>query len=263
MNRTATLLGAALTLLAAGIAAPAGSGGRAMSEELPRPSGGRAYQTLALPGGGSLRYALVLPDGFDPKKRYPLLVALPPGDQGEQMVEVALSLYWEAQAKKGGWILASPIAPDGSGFADPAASAGAGSGADSRPDPVVTLANDLMARYTIEGEKFHLAGVSNGGRAAFRIAIAHPEKIASLTVLPGLVDAEVDRGRLDRLRGIPVAMYVGERDADWRDGMKDLSRSLTAAGVANTLEIAAGQDHVIRNLSMSALFGKLDAARKR
>jgi hypothetical protein len=44
------------------------------------------------------------------------LLALPPGDQSKELVAAGLRLYWEAQAKKRGWVVISPAAPEGTRF---------------------------------------------------------------------------------------------------------------------------------------------------
>jgi hypothetical protein len=66
--------------------------------------------------GHTIDYALILPDHFDKSKAYPVLLALPPGDQSRQMVEAGLNFYWEAEAKRRAWVVISPSAPSGESF---------------------------------------------------------------------------------------------------------------------------------------------------
>ena len=66
--------------------------------------------------GRVLEYALILPDHFDKTAPYPVLLALPPGDQSKQLVDAGLHLYWEAEARKRGWVVISPAAPQGESF---------------------------------------------------------------------------------------------------------------------------------------------------
>ena len=40
-----------------------------------------------------LTYAVVLPENYDSEKPYPAVLALPPGDQGRQMVKASLQSY--------------------------------------------------------------------------------------------------------------------------------------------------------------------------
>jgi hypothetical protein len=53
---------------------------------------------------------------FDKTIAYPVLLALPPGDQSKELVAAGLRLYWEAQAKKRGCVVISPAAPEGTSF---------------------------------------------------------------------------------------------------------------------------------------------------
>ena len=47
---------------------------------------------------------MVLPEGYDPEAEYPVLLALPPGGQTEEMVDWGLRLYWTAGPAPGaGW----------------------------------------------------------------------------------------------------------------------------------------------------------------
>src|ERR1700732_1300362 len=66
--------------------------------------------------GQVIEYALVLPDNFDGTKAYPVLLALPPGDQSKRIVEGQLRVFWESEAKKRGWVVVSPAAPEGTSF---------------------------------------------------------------------------------------------------------------------------------------------------
>lgn len=76
----------------------------------------REMRELKLSTGGVLKYALVLPDGFDSAKPFPVLLALPPGAQNAAMVDGSLRMYWEAEAKKRGWVVVSPAAPAGASW---------------------------------------------------------------------------------------------------------------------------------------------------
>lgn len=113
--------------------------------------------------GHTIDYALVLPDHFDKSKAYPVLLALPPGDQSRQMVEAGLNFYWEAEAKRRGWVVISPIAPSGENFY---------SGLERELPPLV---DEVARSVRVEGGKVHLAGVSNGGLSAYRVITEFPD----------------------------------------------------------------------------------------
>lgn len=198
--------------------------------------------------GRTLEYALVLPEHFDKNKPYPVLLALPPGDQSKQLVEAGLQLYWEDEAKRRGWVVVSPAAAEGESFY---------TGLEKE---LPALLDEVAKTVTFEGGKAHLAGVSNGGRSAYRVITEYPNRFLSLTVLPGIPPDDETVAALERLKGIPVAAFAGGDDAEWSSGSQETKAKLDRLGVANTLEIVPGESHVIR-LDPAMLFDLLDTRR--
>jgi pimeloyl-ACP methyl ester carboxylesterase len=159
-----------------------------------------------------------------------------------------LHLYWEAQAKRRGWVVISPAAPEGTNFY---------SGAESE----LTNLLDEVSRFVVfEGGKVHLAGVSNGGLSAYRIITEYPARFLSLTVLPGVPPDEHAFNRLGGLKGIPVAAFVGGKDSEWVRGSQETKQKLDDLGIENTLEVVAGAGHVVP-LDPVKLFDLLDRRR--
>ena len=198
--------------------------------------------------GHTIDYALILPDHFDKSKAYPVLLALPPGDQSRQMVEAGLNFYWEAEAKRRGWVVISPAAPSGENFY---------SGLERE---LPYLLDEVARSVRVEGGKVHLAGVSNGGLSAYRVITEFPDRFLSLTVLPGVPPDARAVAALKSLKGIPVAAFVGGDDTEWVRGSREASRELDRLGIQNTLTIVPGSGHVIR-LDPGKLFDLLDQTR--
>jgi len=198
--------------------------------------------------GHSIDYALVLPDHFDKTKSYPVLLALPPGDQSRHLVEAGLDLYWGTEAKRRGWVVLSPAAPEGESFY---------TGLEKE---LPGLLDEVAKSVLFEGGKVHLAGVSNGGLSAYRVVTEFPTRFLSLTVLPGIPPDAGAFTALSRLRGIPVAVFAGGEDTDWARGSRETKEELDRLGIENTLTIVPGQGHVIR-LDPVALFDLLDQHR--
>jgi pimeloyl-ACP methyl ester carboxylesterase len=195
------------------------------------------YQTMTLRSGTILEYGLVVPADFDPAKRYPILLALPPGPQTKEMVQWGLENYWAQEALRRGWIILSPVAPAGVLFFQ---------GAEGIIPEFLSRTATLLKP---EGGKYHLAGVSNGGISAFRVALNQPELFSSLMVLPGFPQNDNDFERLNNLTGLPVVMFVGENDDGWVQRMEATAERLTELGGQAELEIVPGENHVIQSLS--------------
>lgn len=211
-----------------------------------------AQQGDAPPEGRTvnLRYTVTLPAGFDPGKRYPAVLALPPGPQNEAMVELAHSRYWDYGEERG-WIVVSPVAPEGRLFFD---------GAEVL---IPGLLDEVAERLPIEAGRFHLAGISNGGISAFRVGIQDPDRFCSILVFPGLPGTERDFEALSALRGIPVHMYAGEGDARWVTRMRQTERRLRELESPVALTVFPGEGHVIgQSLPASAVFDLLEVERE-
>lgn len=199
----------------------------------------RQFQELKLAGGGVLRYALVLPEGFDRARTWPVLIALPPGGQDESAASRTLAMYWEAEARRRGWVVIAPASP-GAPLVD-------------RVPAMVELLDALPAIVPPAG-KPHLAGVSNGGIAAVRLASLHPDRFASLAVLPGVPERRADWDRARALATLPVFIRVGETDGPvWVKGSERLRDEIVAAGGVCDLEVVAKQGHVLK-LDSGAIF---------
>jgi len=212
---------------------------------------GHAYQSLDLAGGAKLEFALVLPEGFDPSATYPVLLALPPGAQNRAMVEAGLSRYWGDAAGARGWIVVSPIAPGGVMFF---------LGSEKFIPP---LLDAIQKRFHIEGGKFHLAGVSNGGRSAFRVALDFPDRFHSLTVLPGFPPTAHDEARLERLRGMPVHMFAGGADRQWAAAERATKKRLDTLGIKASVEVFPGEGHIPRSMTAGRFMDLIGRLRTR
>jgi pimeloyl-ACP methyl ester carboxylesterase len=205
---------------------------------------------MSMSDGTILTYALVLPPDFNPAKSYPVLLALPPGAQTRSMVDAGLDLYWRDGAYRYGWIVVSPAAPNGTLFFR---------GSETL---VPEFLDQIMAMYPPEGGQFHLAGISNGGLGAFRVAINNPDRFASLIGVPGFPPTNEDFAMLERLVNIPVALHVGETDTTWLAEMERTEAALAELGGMVSLTVAAGEGHVIQSLvGGDELFAFLEAAR--
>jgi len=192
---------------------------------------------VRLSDGTEIEYALVLPADFRDDKIYPALLAFPGGRQNLESVRGGLSRFWEREAAKRGYIVFSPAAPTGKPFYE--------SGADL----ILEFLQRQLAAFKIEGGKFHVAGSSNGGVSAFVAAIRYPELFHSLTALAGFPVEQVDFDRLHRLQNIKIAMFVGDGDQYWKEGMEKTRERLASLGKQVYFEVIPRNGHFLPDLS--------------
>jgi len=202
--------------------------------------------------GGTLRYKVVLPNGFDPAKTYPAVLAFPPGGQDMNMVDATLNQNYRDEAERRGYIVIEPAAPDGLFFFE--------AGAGLFPAFLVKLLGD----YKILDDKFHAAGNSNGGLSAFLIASRFPQYFWSVTGFPGFLQ-DATQQQIAALSRMCIHMFVGEQDTGWPDEMRGQIAIFRRYGYNVTLAVEKGQPHVIQTLTGAGagrLFDQFDAARK-
>ena len=166
--------------------------------------------------GNSLRYITVLPDGYDPKVSYPLIIML--HGFGANMQDLA---GLAPVINSHGYVYACPNAPisfdlgggyPGYGWTSPRG--------QSTSDEVQT-AEQLLAEFFEEVfHRFHVApgqalllGFSQGGGMTYRCGLGHPETFAGLVALSSsLPDPEILQNRLPLERNQAIFVAHGTSD---------------------------------------------------
>ena len=193
--------------------------------------------------------ALIEPECYNASLSYPVLIALPPGDQTKSQVQWAIDTYYIRQSIQRQWIVVSPSAINDVLYHE---------GSEAY---IPMLLEAVELSYQVEGDQFHLAGISNGGTSAFRIATLYPDRFQSLTVFPG-VPLEVDFQRLNRIVNIPITMYVGALDDSELIAEMDSTVSrLETLGAQVTYRKWANDGHVITSLTPEHMFDLFDSYR--
>jgi poly(3-hydroxybutyrate) depolymerase len=204
-------------------------------------------------GGTTVHYKVVLPNGYDASKSYPAILVFGGGPQTMNTVDGALTRNFRTEAEKRGYIVIGVAAPDGRLFFE--------GGERIFPD----FLKMMLADYKIDGGKFHVAGPSNGGIAAFHVAAANPQYFLSVTAFPGYL-WQPSPSRLQAISNMCVFMYVGENDEyRWHDEMKSEADALRAKGTVARYAVERGQPHRIETLAgdhAGRLFDNFDEARK-
>jgi poly(3-hydroxybutyrate) depolymerase len=188
-------------------------------------------------GGTTVHYKVVLPDGYDPAKAYPAILAFGGGPQTMNTVDSVLTRNFRAEAEKRGYLVIAPAAPDGQLFFE--------DGARIFPE----FLKMILADYKVQDNKFHIAGPSNGGIAAFHIAAANPQYFLSVTAFPGYM-WEPSPAKLQAIAKMCVFMYVGELDEyRWHNEMKKEAELLRDKGTAARYTVEKGQPHRLETLA--------------
>ena len=187
--------------------------------------------------GTTVTYKVVLPKGYDPAKTYPAILAFGGGPQTMNTVDGVLNNNFRAEAEKRGYIVIAPAAPNDQLFFE--------DGARIFPE----FLKLILADYKIQDNKFHIAGPSNGGIAAFHVAAANPQYFLSVTAFPGYM-WEPSTAKLKAISKMCVFMYVGENDPYmWHPEMKKEAEVLRSMGTVARYTVEKGQPHRLETLA--------------
>jgi hypothetical protein len=184
-----------------------------------------------------VKYTIVTPFPFNKKKEYAAVLAFPGGKQNAKAVKAVIKDYWGAEARKRGYLVFVPEAPKGYLFYR--------RGVFLIPDFIA----HLQKKYKVKGGKVHMAGGSNGGLSAFRIALKNRKRIQSLTVFPGFPFFTRDFLRLTRLKKIKVNMFVNGGDGRWKEMMDLTHERLKKLGVNVRYKVFKAEGHKVKGLA--------------
>jgi poly(3-hydroxybutyrate) depolymerase len=225
----------------------------AIATFLTQPLRAEVIEKAAKVADTTVHYKIVLPDGYDPAKAYPAILAMGGGPQNMNTVDGILSRNFRAEAEKRGYIVVAPAAPDGDLFFE--------DGERIFPD----FLKMILADYKIQDNKFHVAGPSNGGIAAFHVAATNPEYFLSVTAFPGYMWDPTPE-RLRAISKMCVFMYVGEHDPYmWHNEMKKEAYFLRFNGTVANYTVEEGQPHRLDTLAganAGRLFDGFEEAKK-
>ena len=202
-------------------------------------------------GGVTVHYKVVLPPGYESAKAYPAVLVFGGGPQTMNSVDNTLTRTFRDEAEKRGFIVIAPAAPDGQLFFE--------DGARIFPEFLKTM----LADYRVLGGKFHVAGPSNGGIAAFHVAAAHSQYFLSVTAFPGYM-WQPSAARLQAISTLCAFMFVGELDEyRWHGEMQKEAEFLRSRGAVARYTVEKGQPHRMATLegaNAARLFDGFDEA---
>jgi predicted peptidase len=211
-----------------------------------QPIHGEVRELTKKVGAATMHYKVVLPNGYDPEKTYPAILAFGGGPQTMNTVDRVLSRNLQAEAEKRGYIVVAPAALSDDLFFR----------GDERVLPDFLKA--ILGDYKIQDGKFHVAGPSNGGIAAMHVAAAYPQFFKSVTAFPGYM-WEPTHAKLDAISKMCVFLYVGQFDEyRWHGEMKKEVDYLRAKGTVARYSEEKGQPHGIATLAEAYAYRLFD-----
>ena len=171
---------------------------------------GDMHLAFRSPADGSFQpFRLIVPDGFDRQKQYPLVVALHGASGNENTYPDRYvsrdnnDKVFERLGRERGYILASPrrrkaLCGDSAVDAD-----------------VLELVDRISSLYPVRQDQVFLTGHSSGGMGTWQVGYKHPERFAGLAAVGSAFSAVptmMDRMNIDRSPTLPHLYVQGRRD---------------------------------------------------
>ena len=178
-----------------------------------------AYKSL------SLMYNLYVPEHYDPKKHYPLVLFMHDAgavsnDPTRTLTQGLGAVVWaspQAQSKHPAFVLApqydTVITDDNSVLANQA-------------EATVDLIKSLMTRYSIDPNRIYNTGQSMGGMTSIGLDIAHPNFFAASF----LVACQWDPSLVAPMAHMPLWIVVSEGDTKAYPGQEAITAALAKKG---------------------------------
>jgi poly(3-hydroxybutyrate) depolymerase len=188
-------------------------------------------------GGTTVQYKVVLPNNYDPGTAYPAVLGFGGGPQTMSVVDSVIARNFREQAEKRGYIVVVPAAPNGQLFFE--------GGERIFPE----FLQQILRNYKIRGNKFHVAGPSNGGIASFQVASLNPQYFLSITAFPGFLREETP-AHIQAISKMCITTFVGELDPmGWQDLMEQQASEFRAKGMTARYTVEKGQPHRLDTLA--------------
>ena len=155
----------------------------------------------------SADYLLFLPDGYDPAKRWPLILFLHgAGERGSDVWKVIAHgpPKIDTTATNFPFIVISPQCPAGNVWSD---------------DLLLTLLDYIEATYPVDPHRVYLTGLSMGGYGTWNLGLKYPDRFAAMApicgggeTLPVILAKIYDPQKLDQLKSLGVWAFHGGKD---------------------------------------------------
>lgn len=198
----------------------------------------RADKLLREIKGRTNQPVVLLPKGFDPQKKHPLLIAMH-GYGGEP---VNFSRAFKGAGSRKGYIVCCPYAPEVMG--KNSFNWGEWEPADKRVMETIAF---MKAKYQIDEKRMIIAGFSQGGYYSYYLGLKHPDIfIGSIPIGPGY-GTELDPLMAEAAKN-KIIFYVlmGELEPEERIEKNLLAiKQFTRAGITASFNFFSGVGHAL------------------
>jgi poly(hydroxyalkanoate) depolymerase family esterase len=203
------------------------------------PAAGRWVDGDYAAAAGTRHYRLWVPGSYDPSRRHMLFVLLHGCTQ--DAADLARGSRIAEHAERGGFLVLLPEQPETanpkkcwSWFDTAHQKRDAG-----EPAIIAGMTEQIMKDYAVDASRVHLGGISAGAAMASLVAVAYPERFASLALHSGLAW----RGATDVMSALTL-MSKGAPDADVL-GAAAVEAMAARARAVPTLVIHGANDAVV------------------
>lgn len=153
-------------------------------------------ETFDLAEGRSIDFLLYLPEGYEDKEAWPLVLFLHgAGERGNDLNLV--KKHGPPKLIEGGkdfpFLVVSPQCPAETRWA---------------AEDLTALANHIMEIHNVDPDRFYITGLSMGGHGTWTLAGAMADKVAAIAPICARAEREV----VEKIKDIPVWVFHGAKD---------------------------------------------------
>lgn len=150
---------------------------------------------------GERKYAIFLPDGYDPNREYPLILFLhgagERGEDGIRPTQAGIGPNIAGRTKDFPFIVVFPQARK----------TWASDSADAKA--AFAALEDVLAKHKVDRSRIYLTGLSMGGFGSWRNAAAYPDLFAAIVPICGFSETDV----VPKIKHLPIWTFVGDADS--------------------------------------------------
>jgi pimeloyl-ACP methyl ester carboxylesterase len=172
-----------------------------LAQDLPR---GQIVDEVKCAGDPTQSYALYLPSTYSPDRAWSLLIAFHPAARGRAMVDT-----YRAAAEKYGYLVAGSNNSRNGSWQVSLAS-------------IQAMSTDISQRFSIDGNRFYMTGLSGGARVAMQLALGTKNMVA------GVIASSAGYPDSQPRKSLPFVVFgtAGTEDFNYLE-MRMLDRALT------------------------------------